>query len=203
MIYRITFLTLLSTALLLGTACEDDSGPEMGSPYNSFDIGSQNYETYSGALLFDEGPVFFDRYAFTFQNGAITYTTANGITIETSATNAIVLFVENSNAVFNDCADIPITAGTFSVTDDSRALYDIIQYSNTHATGGLTYGTPDAPSANRLEVNSSGTGTITINSISIDYAGETAQVDLMYTISDGTTTLTGQFQGSVALLKGL
>jgi methylmalonyl-CoA mutase N-terminal domain/subunit len=57
--------------------------------------------------------------------------------------------------------------------------------------------------SNRLEVNSSGSGSITINSISIDYAGAEAQVDLTYTITDGVATLTGQFDGRVDLLKGL
>jgi len=202
MMHKMICLVFFSTALLLGTACEDDGGPQQGVPYNSFDIGAQNYDTYSGALLFDKGPVFSDRYAFAFQNGDIAYTTANGITIETSSTNAIVLFVENSTAVFNDCADISITTGTFSVTDDSRALYDIFQYNNTHNYGGLTYGTPDEPTSNRLEVNSSGSGSLTINSISIDYARGEVQVDLIYTITDGTVTLTGQFDGRVDILKG-
>jgi hypothetical protein len=202
MMHKMICLAFLSTALLLGTACEDDGGPQQGVSYNSYDIGGQNYDTYSGALIFDKGPIFSDGYAFSFQNGDIAYTAANGVTIEAIATNAIVLFVENSAAVFNDCADIPITTGTFSVTDDSRALYDIVQYNNTHSYCGLTYGTPDEPTSNRLEVNNTGSGSLTINSISIDYAREEAQVDLIYTITDGTTTLTGQFDGRVDILKG-
>ena len=195
------FLVLIAF-LTLAAGCQDDDA-QQGVPYNSFDLAGQNYDTFLGYLLFDEGPTFQDRYALVFQNGNLVHSNSNGLGTETSTTNAVVLFVNNGTAVFNNCADVAVTTGTFPLTDDSRALYGITQFNNTFASAGLQFGTPDENSASRLEVNNTGSGSVTINSITIDYVAEEAQVDLSYSITDGTQTLTGQYLGRIFLIKGL
>lgn len=200
-----SFALLLLAALLLSlaTSCKKDEFQE-GKPLNSFDIGADNYETDYGYLLFDDGPPYNDGFALAFTDGLMQRNSADGnIYVASTAQQAVVLFVDGNPTNFPRLEDIPVTVGSHPLTDDSRLLYDILQYNSTYKHAGITYGTPDESTSSRLEINATGSGTVNIQSISIDYAAMEAQVDISYQFTDGTQTVTGQFQGRVEILEGL
>lgn len=202
MLQKMIFITLLSVAFLLGTACEDDGGPQQGVPFNSFDIGTTNYPTTNAYLLLDDGPDYLDQYGILLADTDFREDNVNGISMNTNGKHAVVLWVNNSSTLFTNEQDVIISVGTHVLDEESTAIYDILQFEDTYSLGADTYGEPNENGANVVEVGSSGTGTVTINSVSVDYSARTAQLDISYTLTNGAVSISGQFIGNTGLLNG-
>lgn len=202
MMYRLTFLILFSTAILLGTACEEEDGPQPGTPDNSFTIGTTDYPTTNAYLLLDDGPNYLDQYGIILADADFREDNVNGISMNTNGKQAVVLWVNNSSTLFTNEQDVIISMGTHVLDEESTALYDIVQFEDTYPLGTATYGEPSENGASIVEAGSSGGGNVTINSVSIDYSARTVQLDISYTLTDGVVSLNGQFVGNAGLLNG-
>ncbi|WP_367392865.1 hypothetical protein [Lewinella sp. LCG006] len=202
MVRKMIFIALFSMALLLGTACDDDNGPQPGVPDNSFAIGTTNYPTTNAYLLLDDGPNYLDQYGILLADTDFREDNVNGISMNTNGKHAVVLWVNNSSTLFTNEQDVMISIGTHVLDEESTAIYDIIQFEDTYPLGTDTYGEPSENGASVVEAGSSGGGNVTINSVTVDYTARTAQLDISYTLTNGVVSLNGQFIGNAGLLNG-
>jgi len=94
-----TIITILTLALFFNCEINDDvlPGPPPPLSNNEFTIGTNAYDTTDAYLLLDDGPNYTEAFALTFINGKMREDTTNGISLETSTTQGVVLWVNFSN----------------------------------------------------------------------------------------------------------
>ncbi len=194
--------------IVLATGCQDDDDgatPPPVSYYNAFDLnGNQgNFETNRAYLLLDDGPPFKDGYGFVFLNGDAREDNVNGFSLNTSTTNASVVWMIRSNQTLATEQQVGPTIGNFQATNDSEALYNISNWNGVYAFGTDAYGVPDDqtnPSV-KIDPQTGGWANLVINSITVDYTLRTGQVDLNYTINSGSNLIEGRYQGAFDIIN--
>ena len=171
---------------------------------NNFTVNGANFATPHAYLILDNGPVFNDEFGLAFSNAPLLQDGTNGFGAATSMTQATVLFAKNSPASFTNEQLVQVAATTHTLdSSNSAVLTNVTNFTNTFVNGGTTYGQPSQTNASIYEIQTGGNGTITINSINIDYFTRTGLISCTYqmTTSSGVI-ITGNYSGVVHLLNG-
>lgn len=197
---KITFLLL--TALIVSCGSDDDNST---SSTNKFSIQGLDYVTPNGYLILDDGPSYTNAFILTFLEGTMREDNVNGSSISTNTNHGIALSVKlGTNQVTSEQAITnTITSGTtFTLSDDGRAITDITSYSNVYTFSGVQYGDPDDATANLYEINNLGSGSVTVNSFTVDLTARTGTVDCNYTITDeNNVVITGSYNGTFEIIN--
>lgn len=129
----------------------------------------------------------------------------NGNSIETSATQGVVLWVKLSTAqvTSEQVVTNQITNNTtFILDEETTAITNITNYNGVYNYGGVQYGEPDDTTAVIYEVGATGNGTLDVISFTVDLTTRTGTIDCNYTFLDNNNqTITGVFIGSFDILN--
>ncbi len=197
-------LALLTAILILTVGCkkDDDSAKE---DENKFTIQGTDYETLNGYLLLDDGPSYTNSFGLVFLEGTMREDNINGSSISTDTNHGIVVFVEFGNTNVNSeqaITNMIIDNSTYPVDDETTAITDIISYTDTYMNGGIQYGNPDDATATLYVVNATGSGSLTINTFTVDLSARTGTVDCSYTfLDDNGANVSGQFDGTFEIIN--
>lgn len=199
----INLFTIVSLFLLLSCNSEDDATTTSTSnnTTNSFDVEGMNYETNNGFLFLDNDTPFSDAFFFVFTDGIFIDQGIDEGTISTTATNAIVVAVENSTAEVPNESDVMILPNTtYTLNDESAAVTAINSFTDIVTFNGASYGEID--SATMFTLETTGSGTLTIDAINIDYVARNGTLDCTYAMtSDTGEVITGQFTGTFKIIN--
>lgn len=193
------FLSLLFVTLSFG--CEDDDPVVFPPQNNAFSIAAESFATFNAYLILDDGPNFSDQYGFAFLAGELREDNVNGSSMSTDGTFGSIVWVENSAGTVASEQAVAVLPGIHALNDESLAFTAVAGFTDTYNFGGKTWGEPDINTGDLTEVGQSGNGTLTINSITIDYVLRTGTVDLSYTFTDGIKTVTGTYTGSFGIIN--
>ncbi|AJR04749.1 hypothetical protein [Siansivirga zeaxanthinifaciens] len=201
--YLKSILALLVITSLFN--CSPDEAPPQPLGNNAFNIAGTQYDTNHGYLLLDDGPSFNDGFGLTFVNGVMIEDNTNGISLQSSTTQGVVLWVNFSNAQVNSeqAVTYQITNNTtFVLDEETTAITDIINYDDVYSYNGIQYGDPDDATAIIYEVGATGNGTLDIISFTVDLTTRTGTINCNYTFVDNNnTTITGAFNGSFDIIN--
>lgn len=202
--YILLQLTLVILSGLFIQCSNDDDRPQRTND-NKFTLLSTDFATPNGYLLLDDGPAYTNAFILTFLNGQMREDNVNGASIETTTTHGIALSVTLGSGTVNSESAVTnaiIAGNTYALNDDARVITNITNYTDTYTFGGTQYGDPDDSGATLYEVNTLGSGTVTINSFSVNHTTRTGNIDCDYTLTDeNSNTFTGQFVGSFDIIN--
>lgn len=190
---------LFAFLLLLASSCQDDDQPI--TPANHFEVNGTMYLTPQAYLILDDGPAYQNQYGFAFMDGALREDNVNGSSVSTDTRQGGVVWVENGPGTVNSEQAVLINRGIHTLDDESLVFTAVQGFTDTYGFGGKTWGDPDIAAADITEIGLGGNGTVTINAVSIDYVLRTGTVDLSYTFSDGTQTVTGTYVGGFGIIN--
>jgi hypothetical protein len=193
------FLSLLFITLTFG--CEDDDPIVFPPQDNAFSIEAESFATFNAYLILDDGPIFSDQYGFAFLAGELREDNVNGSSMSTDGTYGSIAWVENSSGTVASEQAVAVLPGIHTLNDESLAFTAVASFTDTYNFGGKTWGEPDINAGDLVEIGQSGNGTLTINSITIDYVLRTGTVDLSYTFTDGNRTVNGTYTGSFGIIN--
>jgi hypothetical protein len=193
------FLALLFVTLSFG--CEDDDPVVFPPQNNAFQIAADGYATYNAYLILDDGPNFTDQYGFAFLARELREDNINGSSVSTDCTYGSITWVQNSTGTVASEQAVAVLPGIHTLDDESLAITAVANFTDTYNFGGKTWGDPDINAGDITEIGQNGNGTLTINSITIDYVLRTGTVDLSYTFTDGTKTVNGTYDGSFKIIN--
>lgn len=185
-------------------ACDRNDDPN-ASPENDNEaiINGTTYQLKSGSLGLDAGPSYNNQFSLVFTNGLINVNSSNVPTVDTNSTTmGIGVFVDlgstpltTEQAVVNN-----ITTTTYNLSDDTRAIINVVNFTDTYLVNGIQYGEIDESGATLYEVNNLGSGTVTINSFSVDLIARTGMVDCEFSFTDENGILiSGSFNGALTI----
>lgn len=190
----------LLSSILFSCSADDLINPTA----NSFTINSTDFETPHAYLLLDDGPPYKDGFFIVLSNAHLIQNNTNGAAVATTMTQAAVLFVKNSTNSLASEQLVQINTTTHTLnTSDTEILTNVSSFDNTFINSGITYGQPSHTNATLYEIQSGGNGTVTINSITIDYITRIGTLDCTYqmTASSGEI-ITGNYSGTFEILTG-
>lgn len=200
----ITELLILTVILTLIINCKKDEESTRDNE-NKFTVEAADYLTPNGYLLLDDGPSYTNSFGLVFLEGTMREDNINGSSISTDTNHGIVLWVDFGNTNVNSEQAITnniIDNSTYPVNDETTAITDIITYTNTYMDGGIQYGDPDDASATLYVVNATGSGSLTINTFTVDLVARTGTVDCTYAfLDDNGVNVSGQFDGSFDIIN--
>ncbi|MBD0831405.1 hypothetical protein [Aestuariibaculum sediminum] len=195
---------ILLIALIFFSSCESDDPPAT-LDVNSFQISGNTYNTGHGYLLLDDGPNFTNGFGLGFLNGIMIDDNINGASIETTTTHGVALWVDLSTTPSISEQDVTnqiISNTTYNLNEETTAIINITNYTNTHTYNGSTYGEPDEPGATTYETGATGNGTVTINSFSVNLTSRTGTIDCTYAFMDNNgVNITGNYMGSFDIIN--
>ena len=198
-------IVILFSLLLLSTSCGNNDDNNSRSLDNAFTINGTNYETPNAYLVFDDNSPYGDAFFLDFLDSDLREDAVNGISVSSNMNHGVVLFVEHSqNDVLTE-QDIIIANNTTYPLEkgNTLALTNVTGFIDTYTYNGITYGEPDLNASNVYEIENSGSGTLTINKIVIDYVARVGTVDCSYQITDDNgIVITGNYNGSFNILNG-
>jgi len=194
------FVILFLATITFG--CGDDDTP---TSTNKFTINGTDFETPNASLFFEDGPPFQNKFMLAFGDGKIIEAQGNGGAIATTATNAVAIFINASGT------DVPLEQNvlnssaattTYAIDkSDSTALTNILSFTKMFNSGGIQYGDPDLATKYILEMN--GNGTLTINSITLDFIARNGTINCSYTmVDDNGVTINGAYTGNFNIYNG-
>lgn len=189
--------------LLVQCSGDDESNP---TTTNKFTYNNQDFSTQNAYLILDDQPSpYTNAFMFAFIDGEMREDNINGSSITTDNQYGLVVHVELGSGMVNAESDITnVISGTttFSLSDDSRAILNITNYTNTYNFGGKIYGEPDDATADLHDVNVTGNGTLTINSFTVDLTVRTGTLDATYHFTDEHNhTFNGNFNGTFKIIN--
>lgn len=196
-------LLIVSVFMLIVTCKKDDDSARDND--NKFTIQGTDYQTPNGYLLLDDGPSYTNSFGLVFLEGTMREDNTNGSSISTDTNHGIVVFVKfgtsnvsSEQAITNNIIDNT----TYPVDDETTAIKDIITYNNTYTYGGVQYGDPEDATATTYVVNASGSGSLIINTFTVDLVARTGNVDCTYSfVDDNGVNVTGQFDGTFEIIN--
>lgn len=197
----LTKLLLLSVMLILIVNCKKDDD-DSNRTTNEFSIQGNTFNTPNGFLFLDDLPAPLTNAAFfvftdgTFsQDGELSTNSLHGIklTMPFGSTPAA-----SEQEVINNI----INNTTYNLDDEALAITNITSYNNIVTVNGTQYGQPDEVSSDLNEVNAIGSGSITINTFTVDLVARTGNVDCTYAfVDDNGVNVTGQFNGTFEIIN--
>lgn len=200
------YLQILFVALITSSCQVENPIPATpNSPENSFSIGSVDFETPHAYLFYGYSPSYRDGFMIALTNAPIIQVSpVVGTAVQNTMTHGVVLFVRNSPAYFATEQDVNITISTHTLDkNNAMALTNLTGFTDTFIDSGFTYGQPNESLATVYAIEGSGNGTITINTITIDYAARTGTVDCDYELtSDSGDVITGNYSGTFEIRNG-
>ena len=165
---------------------------------NKFEINSTDYSTSNGYLLLDNGPTYTNGFAFAFLDEPMVE--HNGNTVPVSTKHAVAIFVSLGQTPVSTEQDITntiISNSTFTLDDDSLAITNISNFTNTYTLGNVQYGEIDDTNATVFDINMLANNSLNINSFSVDLAARTGTVDCNYSFIDlNGVTISGSYNGN-------
>ena len=195
------YLIAITLLLLVTTSCKKDVD-DAPLDRNEFTVQGTDYLTPNAYLILDDGPsVFTNGFMLVFLEGTMRKDNTNGSSISTDTHHGIALVVMHGGTVSSEQAVI-INNTTYPLDDDTSALTNISNYTNTYTYNSIQYGDPDDAGANEFIVNNGTGGSVIINSISIDYVARNGTVDCSYDFLDeNNVRITGQFLGNFEIIN--
>jgi hypothetical protein len=198
---KTAFSILTFLFLTLSFGCEDDDPVVFPPQNNAFQIAADGYATYNAYLILDDGPAYSDQYGFAFLAGELREDNVNGSSMSTDGTYGSIAWVQNSTGTLASEQAVAVLPGIHTLDDESLAFTAVTNYTDTYNFGGKTWGNPDINAGDLIEIGQTGNGTLTINSITIDYVLRTGTVDLSYTFTDGNRTVNGTYTGNFGIIN--
>jgi hypothetical protein len=194
-------------ALLL-TQCKKDSSstpscpPSSVSIDNEYTINNNDYITPNAYLILDDGPVFTDGFGIALTDGILREDNVNGSSLSTTSQNAVILWVMHGGDVNSEQA-VNVSPNTYTLDSESAVLTGITQFFDTYTHNNVVYGEPDADTVNLLStIENSGTGTLVLNSINIDYILRVGTISCTYSmIDDNNLQVSGSFNGTFDIIN--
>ena len=177
-------------------SCTPD--PVVSNTGNSFSIGADDYDTPHAYLFYGNNPSYRDGFMIALTDAPIIQDNVNGAGVATSMTHGAVLFVKHSSNYFPTEQQVSITNTTYTLDKSNTTVFSsITSFSDTFVNGGITYGDPDTDPANKHIIETTGSGTIIINAITIDFVARTGTIDCTYQVTaDSGTVTTGNYVGT-------
>ena len=195
-LYLLAFLFIT-----LSFGCEDDDPVVFPPEDNAFSIAAESFATHNAYLILDDGPAYTDQYGFVFIAAEMREDNINGSSVTTDCTYGSVVWVRNSSGTVASEQAVAVLPGTHTLYNESLAFTAVAGFDDTYNFGGKTWGDVDINSADIVEIDQLGNGTVTINSVNIDYVLRTGTVDLSYTFTDGTKTVNGNYVGAFEIIN--
>ncbi len=200
---KTTKLLALLFLLSFTFGCGDDDDPNPPQVNNNEAIINGNtYQINSASLGLDAGPPYNNQFSLVFTDDLINVNSSNDFAVSTNTTMGIVIFTKlGSTALSTEQAVVNnITTTTHNLNDDTRAITNITNYTNIYTYSGVQYGDVDETGVNHFDMNNTGSGTVTINSISIDLAARTGMVDCDFSFLDENgIQISGNFNGPLKI----
>lgn len=190
--------------LFLATVLFSCSATDPAPASNAFTIGATTFYTPHAYLFYGNSPSYRDGFMIALTNAPVVQDNTNGAAPAITMTQGAVLFVRNSTNYFPTEQQVIISNATYTLDKNNAAIFtNVTAFTNTFVNNGLTYGQPDSASANNHSIENTGNGTITINSITIDYLARTGTIDCNYElIDDDGITVTGNYAGTFEIRNG-
>lgn len=202
--YKIKQIIALLFLIAITISCGDDddsTSPQLNN--NEASIDGTTFQIKSASLGLDAGPSFNNQFSLIFTNGFINVTSSNIPTVDTNTTTiGIGLFVDLGTTPLNSEQAVVnnITTTTFNLNDDTSAISNITNFTDTYFLGSIEYGEIDETGATTFQVNNTGNGTVTINSFSVNLSTRTGMVDCDFTFNDENgKTISGNYNGTLTI----
>lgn len=202
--YIIKFALGLLVVLNLNS-CGNDDDNSTPLPINKFTVQGTDYETPKAYLVFDDSTPYGDAFFLNLLDSDMREDSVNGMSVSSNLTQGIVLLVEHGPVAVLTEQDVNIASNTTYQLDkeNSLALTNVTGFNDTYIYNGITYGEPDQTTANVYKIENSGNGTVTINSITIDYVARTGTIDCTYQLTDDNgIIIAGNYSGNFNILNG-
>lgn len=195
-IKTLTLLVVITTLFNCSSSNEDDD------LQNEFTINGITYQALNASLGLDAGPSYNNQFSFIITDNLINVNAQIVPTISTSTTAGVAIFVKLGNTPLASEQDVinNITNSTFNLDDDTGAITNIINFSNIYTQGGVQYGELDETGAILYEMNTLGSGTVTINFFSANLTSRTGTVDFSFSFTDENgVPISGSYNGSFSI----
>ncbi|WP_366186222.1 hypothetical protein [Flavobacterium ovatum] len=193
----IKLLQLFLLSSLLFSCTEDE--PVVTPMSNNFTVNATDFATPHAYLIYDEGSALNNRYFLTFSNAPLIQETPSKVAVQTTMTQAAVLYIENVPVpISSGFSMAPVGVGTHTLdTDDTEVLNNIVNFDDPFVSGGLSYGQPSYTGANLFQMPTGGIGTVTINAITIDTIAGTGTINCTYQMTSSSgDVIIGNYSGT-------
>lgn len=196
-IYKIAIILITFIAV----SCDnDDSTPSIN---NEFTIQAVDYETPNAYLIFDDSSPYGDAFFIVLLDGTLIEDNVNGISTSTNTRQGIALSVNHGGDVLTE-QQINIGNATYTLNKDNTVIFtNASNFTDTFVQNGTTYGEVDLSSSSAYYIENSGSGTLIIDYINIDFTNRKGTLNCSYNLIDDTgISITGQFNGVFEILNG-
>lgn len=196
---KITFLLL--TVLIVG--CSSNNNSNSPTNTNKFTIQNTDFSTPNAYVLVEDNPTPEDAFFLGFLDGTLAMDPVNTTTLTSTNTNNLVVLLVNHGGTVSGQQNINLNAGqTYSLDkQDSAVLTNIGAFTNLATINGSQYGEPDGTQSTVSEIENTGSGTVTINTLTIDYVAKTGTIDCNYTITDDNgVSISGSYSGNFNII---
>lgn len=192
---------LILFSVLFMMSCDKEEKIEIVNQFTVQGTGqSTDHITPNGYLILDDGPSFTNAFMLLFTDGDFIEDTVNGSSLSTDAGVAIVLVVKFGGPNVSSEQAVPVATGTYNLDDNTAVVTNITSFDDTHFVGSVEYGEIDQ--ATFYEIETTGSGTLTIDQINIDYAARTGTVECNYSITaDNGDIITGSYTGTFDIIN--
>lgn len=195
---KIIFLLLAVVVVSCGS---DDNNTTLTT--NKFTVQNTDFATPNAYVLVEDNPTPEDSFFLTFLDGNLAFepVTTNTL-VSTNTSNFVILLVSNGGTVSGQ-QNININAGqTYTLNkQNSAVLTNIGAYTDLATINGGQFGEPDGTQSTVYKIENTGNGTVTINTLTIDYVTKTGSIDCNYSITDDNgVSITGSYTGNFSII---
>ncbi len=184
--------------------CGDDDDPTPPTVNNEFTIQGTDYATPNAYIIMEPNPNPEDAFFLFFTNGSLVLDTSvnSEILMSTNTTNTTVLLVNHGSTVSGQ-QNINLNSGqSYALNkDNSLSATNITAFTSIATINGNQYGEPNETQATLYEIENSGSGSVTVNTFTVDYVAKTGTIDCTYTMTDDNgVPITGSYSGNFSLI---
>jgi hypothetical protein len=197
------FTLLLLTTITFGCGGDDDNTP---TPTNEFAIQGTDYATPNAYIIMEPNPNPENAFFLYFSNGSLILdTTVNPeILMSTNTSQLISLLVHHGGANVSGQQSINLSSGqTYTLNNqNSGAGINIGGFTDIATINGSQYGELDELQSTIYKIENSGSGSVTVNTFTINYVTNTGTIDCTYTMTDDNGVLiSGSYSGNFNLIS--